>query len=103
MHGVGQQPFGDRRWPHDLRRDGGFNALVGQSPRGVFGGEQLAHAPRRISQRGRHRVPAIHHDRAVGIGPQAVAAGALKALAPLDLLAGGAWFGAGMGPAGGGS
>ncbi len=61
----------------------------------------LRHAARRILQRGRHRVPAIHHDRAVGVGPQAVAAGALEALAPLDLLAGGARFGAGTGPAGG--
>ncbi len=103
MHGVGQQPLGDRRRPHDFRLDGGCNAFVGQAPRGVLGGEQLAHAPRRILQRGRHRVPAIHHDRAVGVGPQAVAAGALEALAPLDLLAGGARFGAGTRPAGGGS
>jgi len=28
MHGVGQQPFGDRRGPHDFRLNGGFDAFV---------------------------------------------------------------------------
>ncbi len=77
----------------------GCNAFVGQAPCGVLGGEQLAQAARRVFQRRGHRVPAIHDDRAVGGRPQAVAAGALEALAPLDLLAGGARF-APAGPGG---
>ena len=56
----------------------------------------LRKVPRRVAQRRRHRVPAIHDDRAVGLAAQGVAAGALEALAALDLLAGRAGFGAGV-------
>ena len=72
-----------------------LDALFGQPPGGVFGGQQLAQVPRRIAQRRGHRVPAIDDGRAVGLAAQAVAAGAFEAFAPLDLLAGGAGFGAG--------
>ena len=57
--------------------------------------------PRRVLQGGGHRVPAIHHNGAVGIAPQALAASTLKPLAPLDLLASGTRFRIGAGPAGG--
>ncbi len=66
------------------------DAFFGKAPRGVFGGEQLAHVPRRVAQRRRHRVPAVHDHRRGRLAAQAVAAGALEALAPLGLLARGA-------------
>ena len=99
VHGVGQQPLGNRRRPHQLGLDRA--AFVGEAPRRIFGGEQLAHVAGGIIQRGGDRVPAIHHHRTGRIAAQGIAAGALEALAPLDLLAGRARFGAGKGPAGG--
>ena len=101
MHGIGQQPLGDRRGAHDVGRDGDLTPSSVKPPRGVLGREQLAQPPRRVLQRRRHRVPAIEHRRAVGVRTQAFAAGALEALAALDLLAGGARFCPGVRAAGG--
>ena len=67
MHGVGQEPLGDRGWPHDLGCHTRRNTFVGQSSRGILGGEQLANVPCRVFQSGDHCVPAIHDDRAVGV------------------------------------
>jgi hypothetical protein len=52
-------------------------------------------------QSGDYCVPTIYHDWAVGIAAQALAAGTLKPLTPLDLLARGTRFRTGAGPAGG--
>ena len=87
MHGVGRQPRRDRVGPHDLRRRRGRDLLVGEAAGGVFGGEELAHPPRRILQRRRDRMPAIEHGGVVG-RLQALALGALEPLAALDLLVG---------------
>ena len=91
MHGIGRQPLGDGRRPHDLRR--GRDALLGEAAGGILGGEQLADLAGGIGQRRRHRVPAVEHGQVVR--PQALALGALEAFAPLDLLAGRAGLGAG--------
>src|SRR5216683_7360559 len=101
MHGVRQEPLGDRRWTHDLRRHARRYALVGQSSCGVLGSQQFANLPRRILQRGGYRVPTIHDDWTVGIAAQALAARALKPPAPFDLLASGAGFRTGAVPSAG--
>ena len=94
MHGVGQQAFGDRRRPHDLRLQTRLNAFVGEPPSRIFRQQQLTQGARRVAQRSRDRVPAIHDDGPVGLTAQGVTAGTFEALAPLGLLAGGARFGA---------
>src|SRR6476619_6759506 len=87
MHGVRRQPRRDRVGPHNLRRLRGWNLLVGEAAGGVFGGEELAHPPRRILQGRGDRMPAIEHGGVVG-RLQTLAPGALEPLAALDLLAG---------------
>ena len=84
MHGVRRQPRRDGVGPHDLRRRR-FDLLLGEAAGGIFGGEQLAHPPRRILQGCRDRMPAVEDSGVLG-RPQAVAPGALEPLAALDLL-----------------
>src|SRR5690242_16087897 len=90
MDGVRWQPLVDGRWPHHFRcrRD----AFVGEAARGVLGGQQAANLAGRVLQGGADRVPAIENDGFVVLRAQAVTAGALEPLAPLDLLAGRAGF-----------
>ena len=81
-----------------------LDAFLGQFAGGVFGDEKLADDARRIAQRRRHRVPAIHDDGLIGVvAAQGLAPGALAALAAADLLMRGAGFGARTGAAGGGT
>ena len=64
-------------------------------PGGVLGGEKLADVARRIAQRRRHGVPAIHNDRFAGVvAAQGLSPGAFAAFAAADLLVRGAGFGA---------
>ncbi len=85
MHRVGRQPLGDRAGPHDLRRDGERNVLLGQAAGGVLGREQQALPPRRILQRGLHRVPAVER-RDIVVGLERVAPRLFESLAALALL-----------------
>ena len=73
-----------------LRR--GRDAFLGEAAGGVLGGEELADLAGRVLQRRLHGVPAVEHGQVVR--PQALAAGALEALAPVALLMGGAGLGA---------
>ena len=70
--GARRRAAAARRWPtgRTISGVGRRHAFLGQSARGIFGGEQLAHVPGRIAQRGGHRMPAIHHDGRVGAAAQ---------------------------------
>src|SRR5258708_29540995 len=68
MHGVRTEALVDQRRPHDFRRHAGIDVVVGQTPSGVFGEQQLANLTLRIGQRRRYRVPAIQNDRSVRAG-----------------------------------
>ena len=93
MDRIGRQPLGDGARPDDVgrRRD----AFLGEVAGGVLGGEEFADLAGRVLQRRLHGVPAVEHGEV--LRAQAVAAGALEALAPVALLVGGAGLGARMG------
>ena len=67
MHRVGGEPPRDIVRPNDLMLRGQGDAALDQTARGVFRGQQPAHAARGIFQRSFDAVPAIENDKTVAV------------------------------------
>src|SRR5260370_42605970 len=63
MYGIRTEALVDQTGPHDFRRHGGVDVVIGKAPRGVFGKPQLANVPLWIGGRRRCRMPAIQNVR----------------------------------------